>query len=173
MNNRELSRLAHSDDIVSKYFRGVFASDELMGQEWNLPCCFIANTDTRDQSGSHWTAFYLPVSGPLEYFCSYGLSPFAFITYLQQSGFSHITRNTDMLQSLDSVVCGQYCLYYLHQRCRGLTMDDALNAFGENRAKNDHWVNGWVERHYDIDLDVHNANFMHKQIARVMRATVH
>lgn len=171
MNNRQLSSLAHQDAILTRSFRGVFASDEVSQQlnRMKTPHCFIANTDPADQPGSHWIAFYCPVEGPLEYFCSYGLPPTTFFSQsLENSGYHFCTMNTQQMQSTGSSVCGQYCLYYLHQRCRGKDMTTCLFPFGEDTYQNDRWVNRWVEERFQIDLDVYDTEFLKKQISRAL-----
>lgn len=171
MNSRQLSYLAHQDPILSHSFRGVFAADEVSDQlsQEQTPHCFIANTDPSDQPGSHWTAFYCPVTGPLEYFCSYAVPPTTFFSLsLEQCDYNYCTINKDQLQSIWSSVCGQYCLYYLHQRCRGMNMTSCLQPFGEDMDRNDRWVNTWIEQRYEIDLNVYDTDFLKKQIARAL-----
>ena len=166
--------LTHRDPILSHYFRGVYASDKLSGlvedQQWpkKTPYCFIANTDALNQPGEHWVAFYCPIKGPMEYFCSYALPPVKFWSFLEHSEYQNYEMNSYPVQSPTSSVCDQYCLYYLHQRCRGLDMNTCLLPFGTNTDQNDRWVNRWIEQRYGIHLDVYDTYFLKKQISRAL-----
>lgn len=168
MNNRQLHLLAQQDPVLQRYFKGVFASDELVHFQCETPCCFIANVEPSQLPGSHWTAFYLPHNAPLEYFCSYGLPPTPFVSFLHGSGYECYTANVDRLQTLGSSVCGQYCLFYLHERSRGHSMSDILHVFDEDTLHNDSWVNDWVKTHFQVDLDVFDSDFLGKQISRAL-----
>ena len=42
-----------------KYFVGVFSSDNLPSDLFELPCCLIANLSKRNQKGSHFVAMYI------------------------------------------------------------------------------------------------------------------
>lgn len=37
-------------------------------------------------------------------------------------------------------VCGQYCIYFVMQRCRGVSMYDTLSVLSSNYAINDLYV---------------------------------
>ncbi len=168
MNNRQLSQLAYCDPLLAKEFQGVFAADELGVLHGMTSGCFIVNRDLKSQPGSHWNAFYLPSHGPVEYFCSYGLPPTPFQEFLENIPYKHYITSNVMLQSPISSVCGQYCLHFLHERVKGRSMDDILNAFTENNVYNDTLINNWIEEHFNVILPMYDEEFIHKQISRAL-----
>ncbi|GFU59977.1 uncharacterized protein F54H12.2 [Trichonephila clavipes] len=71
--NLLIHRILSRDRDASRYFIGVFPSDEIP-----LPkerATLVVNTDTRDQEGSHWLAMYIKDKNTLEFFDSYGFPP--------------------------------------------------------------------------------------------------
>ena len=56
-----------------------------------------------------------------------------------------VKYNKKTLQSLDSDVCGMYCLFFLYFRCRGLKMESILQKFSTNRVQNDRFVVDFVQ----------------------------
>ena len=52
--------------------------------------------------------------------------------------------NGVQLQSKESSVCGQFCLFYLYHRCRDMTMDIILKLFTRDRHTNDNIVENFA-----------------------------
>ena len=77
----------------------------------------VINTDPHDQPGAHWVCVYLN-SPVVEYFDSYGLPPMHrdIQDFIARHGKP--MHNPHVYQDLETDVCGQYCVYYLHQRHR-------------------------------------------------------
>jgi hypothetical protein len=63
-----------------------------------------------------------------------------------------LTYNEKRLQGFNSNVCGQYCTYYLSQRCRGMEMKSIVKPFTQNYAKNDQFVYCYVNRTFSYCL---------------------
>ena len=104
---------------------GVFARDELpdVSRE-SRPWCLILSTDPIDQPGSHWLALYAPINGLIELFDSFGFSP---STYnLDSLNPIHLSYT---FQSLNSSVCGQYCIVYLYLRSRHKSLTQIFYLF--------------------------------------------
>ncbi len=110
--------------IRNARFLGVFPRDQIPLQFEHYPCCFIANTDTSRKSGEHWNAFYLESPAHVEFFDSYGLPPSAYRYPLPCTSFNNMR-----LQGDTSNVCGQYCIQYLLQRTRGLSLHSFQRSF--------------------------------------------
>ena len=111
MNTYEIQKTVSRDKCLNKCFLGVFPSDKLP-TIYTKPACFIANTDPSNEPGQHWVAMFF--DRYVEYFDSYGLEPpEPFARYNPE------ILNTYCLQNIGSVVCGEYCIYYLHKRMRG------------------------------------------------------
>jgi len=127
-------------------FRGVYAADRLPPFGAGS---LVVNTDPHDKSGNHWIAIKVNrewFTGHLdvEYFDSYGLAPLPqFKEYLR--GYP-IQYNKEMLQDLDTNVCGQYCIYFLFYRSGGVSMHDIIRNLKRKGEKNDIIVKRFVDR---------------------------
>ena len=86
----------------------------------SFPVALIVNTDKRIDPRKHWVVFY--------------------VSSRTKGEFSTVTDNDKRLQGYDSSVCGQYCVYYLMQRCRGMEMKSVVEPFTQNYANNDQFV---------------------------------
>lgn len=117
---------------------GVFPSDHLP-MDVVKPAFIIANTDPSDEPGTHWVAFYMPKTGPVEYFDSFGMQPRN--KFFRKFINIHSKRsiwNKQRLQSDHTSVCGHYCCVYLHHRCSGRSMASFLKKFNAiNYKEND------------------------------------
>lgn len=106
-------------------FKGVFPASQLppvgdfTGANVDYPFCFVANTDTADKTGQHWVAFYFDKTGMARYFDSFGREP------CYRDWLNYLSGNSKLglwdycraeIQSLDSIACGEYCIYYLIKR---------------------------------------------------------
>ena len=83
---------------------------------------YVVNLDNDDQPGSHWVAIWIGCAGA-EYFDPIGLPPlFTDIEQFMDKASGQWTYNDAELQSVDSDVCGHYCLFYLFHRRRGMPL---------------------------------------------------
>lgn len=115
--------------------------------------CFIANTHTADKPGEHWVAYYYS-DNTLEFFDSYGNAPTALNMPYRTKFRKRLIWNTKPLQSWNSDVCGQYCVYYLFKRCRNIPMCSITLAFNPSNAQaNDYLVSDFVCRTFRFCLD--------------------
>ena len=122
LNGAEISCLASrmlADTGV--HWLGVFARDHLppLGRSQHRPFALVVNTDPADKPGAHWLAFFASAAAePLEMFDSYGLLPdMHSLGHLAPRIYSSFTS----YQSLDSSVCGHYCLFFLFIRAQCLS----------------------------------------------------
>ena len=99
---------------------GVYSANNLPTLPSQRPIGFIANTDPAYYPGRHWVAFFIDTNDTLECFDSYGKPPEILSAYFKplMLRFKNIVRNKKRVQSAETFVCGQYCLYYLMCRCR-------------------------------------------------------
>jgi len=153
MNTRQLDAILKTDKITRKQFRGVFPSDQLPVQIHEYPSAYVANVDPSNQPGSHWVAFYFTQDQHGEFWDSYGQHPkvynMLFVNFLERNSKQWI-MNQRTLQSLDSSVCGEYCIYYLIHRCRGFYMNVVVNHFTQSKRLNDAIVFEFVTLHYPM-----------------------
>ena len=133
MNTRQLQRVMESDPYGKRQFQGVFAADRIPTRIESYHSAFIANTDPASKPGAHWVAFYFPSDNRGEFFDSYGHPPAfyhrSFENVLKNNGRSW-TYNRECLQGMSSQVCGQYCLYYLLNRCRSVHIAKIFSRYG-------------------------------------------
>ena len=123
LNGAEISCLASrmlADTGV--HWLGVFARDQVppLGRSQHRPFALVVNTDPADKPGAHWLVFFVSASAaePLEMFDSYGLPPdMHSLGHLAPRIYSSFAS----YQSLDSSVCGHYCLFFFFNRAHGLS----------------------------------------------------
>ncbi|CAC5375842.1 unnamed protein product [Mytilus coruscus] len=72
-------RLPMSGEALEGILRGTSATvccaDDLPAYVSDRPKTYVVNTDNCNQEGTHWMAFYFPISGPPEFFYSPGGIP--------------------------------------------------------------------------------------------------
>ena len=117
--------------------------DELPPQVKVLECGII-NFNRSDEVGSHWVC-YVRNHGTRVYFDSFGqITPLEIQKYLKTSKeFEHkipvIQRNTDIVQSPNTHVCGHLCLVVLTALMREhLPYQQVLNSLNDGYTQ-DHW----------------------------------
>ena len=136
MNSTQLAIILKKDKYTRAVFQGVYPSDKLPTSVSSFPALFIANVDTSEKPGSHWVAFYFTKDCEGEFFDSYGLPPSnytgTFSSFLNDNskGWSF---NSVTLQSINSKVCGHYCLYYALFHCRNIDMSTIVHRFSKNK----------------------------------------
>lgn len=134
MNTTQLQCCIDCDSILRGHV-SVCAADHLPDTLKQFPCGFIVNTDIHSKAGTHWCAFYFDQKGNGEFFDSYGHQPDyynnIFPQFLKIHGVSHSNANRKRLQSGYSNACGLYCLFYLHQRFNGMSMNRIVHMFSD------------------------------------------
>ena len=153
MDTVQLTLILRKDKYTRGVFQGVYPSDKLPTSVSSYPALFIANVDTSDKPGSHWIAFYFTKDREGEYFDSYGLLPSSysrrFTNFLDNNSNSWIF-NTVILQSVNSKVCGHYCLYFALFRSRHVNMSTIVHRFSSNKNRNDFLVKRFIEKHFPL-----------------------
>ena len=105
--------------------------------------CGIVNFNKTGEKGSHWVAYYWKRGGQQQqqqqriYFDSFGqITPIEIQKYLKtreefQQNKSVIQRNTDIVQPINSSICGHLCLFVLKALSEGWSYQDILNTLRE------------------------------------------
>ena len=142
MNTLEIELVLKS---ISPLFIGVYARNRLSKRILKVPCMLVANTDADDREGQHWIATYIDEDRHGEYYDPYGLPPLhkAFVNFLDKQCTTW-TYNAVRVQHLNSLVCGQHCIYYLVQRCRGKSMKDITSMLRTDFYANTYFVDDFV-----------------------------
>lgn len=130
--NRELERTILNNEMLSKYYRGVYPSDCLPINIKLEPFTFIiVNTSGLNKDGKHWVCVFVNLDKSLTHFCSLGRLPKSTIlAYLEARGRYHVT--TRSYQSCTSRLCGLYCLFFAYLRCVGFSDIEIDNCFCKN-----------------------------------------
>ena len=135
LTNYKIWEYAHKLEIP--YFRIVAMLDNLPTKVNNSECG-IVNLNKTGERGSHWVAYWKKESTRI-YFDSYGqITPIEIQCYLKtkselNQGKSVILRNTDIVQPVNSSICGHLCLFTLKALGEGWTYQEVLNTLREKR----------------------------------------
>lgn len=145
----QLQHIVDCDVRTQRQFLGVFSADML---PIRMPSRTLAivNCCDRDKPGMHWLAMYNDENGRLEVFDSFGQSPYLYNLQEKLPRASVLTYNTKQIQSLNSDVCGQYCLYYCYFKARGFDISDIIGIFSNDYYNNDAYVYDTVLKLYNI-----------------------
>ena len=155
MDTIQLTLILRKDKYTRGVFHGVYPSDKLPTTVSSFPSLFIANVDTSDKPGSHWVVFYFTKDREEEFFDSYGLSPSHYtglFTRFLNDNSKEWTFNSVTLQSIESKVCGHYCLYFALFRSRQVSMSTIVHRFSSNKSRNDFLVKRFIEKGFPFSL---------------------
>ena len=166
MNTAQLWKCVKQNELLQRYCTGIYASNTVPRTFSMIPLCYIMNTDPITRSGMHWVAVYISSYDEYEFFDSYGRSLSTIAPHLCKQS-SKWLENTIPIQGPLSTTCGQYCLYYLSERCTGRKMSDIINDFSctQDRIENDELINEYINTMYNTELDVYDEKFIVMQIA--------
>ena len=167
MNNLQIENMVKSHPC-GRNFHGVYAADTLPDTPQRGKS-YIVNCDESHKSGSHWVAFYKPPNNTYpDYFDSFGFPPLNeyFYTFLKDYRFFYYNNVT--LQATSSNICGEYCIFYVIQRMRGLSTLDIISVFDANNAHfNDNFIKKYIDNTFDVDTKLHNNHYVENQIAKL------
>jgi hypothetical protein len=145
MEGRHITRIMAADRTTRTVFQGLGASDFLPSRI-RYPSAHIFNTDKQSGPGIHWVSVYFDKDGNAEFFDSFGLDPgvYGFSGFLRRHSRS-FSYNHIQLQSLHSITCGYFCIFFLFHRCRGIPMSTIVSWFDPIcKNWNDHAVSEFV-----------------------------
>jgi len=121
---------------------GVYARDKLPRYVNQRPAALIVNIDRQDQPGEHWVTIYFNTNGTVDYFDSFGLPPLHvdFYRFMERNAGQEMRYSPITLQHIIASTCGLYCVFYVQDRCSGMTHCDVVNKFSLNTRYNDRQV---------------------------------
>ena len=124
-------------------FRGVFMRDTLPRVAHSKECG-IVNFNTSVESGSHWVCYFKEGMNRRIYFDSFGQTTLIEVQkYLKtkneyEAEKAVIQRNTDIVQRVNTHVCGHLCLFVLTSLMREhLTFQEVLNRLNDGYTQDD------------------------------------
>lgn len=153
MNGSQIKRILYTDAATKQCFIGVFPSDRIPHYNNTYPAACVINTDSDGGPGEHWIALYITSPEEVEFFDSFGRSPYEapfspnISNYIRQ--FKSVVRNYAQIQSSYSFVCGWYCVYFLLKRCRQLRFYSILSPFAKCFQQNDPLVKQFVDQYFN------------------------
>jgi hypothetical protein len=147
MEGSQLRQIIQGDHITNHKFVNVFAANELP----NLPSQSLAivNCCNKNLTGLHWLALYKE-GDVLEFFDTYGLHPNMYNLMGKLPQYNYLIYNHKRVQSLNSNVCGQYCLFFCYYKSRGFLTDDIMDRFGNDFVSNDNFVRDNISQIYEM-----------------------
>ena len=120
MDTRQITQVLSTNNITKNAYIGTFPCVKLPIKIDQIPLAILVNTDVHTKPGTHWFAIYLPsVKEPIEYFDSYGgeSTNKYIVKFLEM--VDQYSYNSRRVQHLFSTKCGQHCIYFLSNRCKG------------------------------------------------------
>ena len=124
-------------------FRGVYMRDTIPHTPHQRECG-IVNLNTTHESGSHWVCYFKNYKKVRIYFDSFGqVTPIETQKYLKTKEEYEmkkpvIQRNTDIVQHVNTHVCGHLCLFVLRSLTREhRSFQDVLNELNDGYTQSD------------------------------------
>ena len=130
LSNFDLLRYVQQTNLP--HFRGVFMRDTLPKSEPSKKECGIVNLNTSEEKGSHWVCYYKDNSTRI-YFDSFGqITPIEIQKYLKskyefENDIPTIARNRDIVQSVNTDICGTLCLFVLESLSQETSFQEVIN----------------------------------------------
>ena len=142
MNEKQISTALSSDPLVK--FGGVFSSNEVP-HYFHHNTFYVYNTAPSQHPGKHWIVIYCGETTE----CFDSLAEEKTSIYFKTFLYDNINFSTLPVQTLDSISCGHYCLFYIFMRCRGFPMQDIVI-----------FLSGWNNEEFIINFieDVYGYN---------------
>ena len=132
MNSLVLHEACTNDDFICKYYKGIFARNELCFIEFEKPALYIVNTAHSFQSYGHWIVIFISDNDQVEIFDSFAKKisdrHANILNFVMRLNKSYVYSNK-RIQSTISTKCGWFCLYFAYFRCRNISFSSILNQF--------------------------------------------
>ena len=139
LTNFDILRVVEQSNLSD--FRGVFMRDTLPKKPKRKECG-IVNLNTFKQPGSHWVCYYKDGTDRI-YFDSFGqITPIEIQTYLKtkeelDNDLAVIQRNTDIVQHINTEICGQLCLFVLDSLSQKFSFQEVIDKLRDGNTQGD------------------------------------
>ena len=166
MNSLMIHNICVDDENISRYYKGIYARNELCFIELEQPALYIVNTAHAFESYGHWIVIFVTDDGVIEYFDSLGKR-----LYSRHKNFKNfiLSKNKTYresmvrIQSQTSSTCGLFCLYYCYFRVRKFSLSYILNHFSKScYCKNENHVRIFCTYVMNVVIDK-SVSFDYKQ----------
>lgn len=133
MKGSEIWCAVQCDPTLRRHVMGVYARNNLPSTiPWHLRTqglAFIVNTEPSNKQGRHWIVIVME-GNKAEVFDSLAEPLNENFSHYVKSNVTSYIHNGQRLQSVDSEICGLYCLYYLLYKFKeGLSMNQIVHHF--------------------------------------------
>ena len=163
MNSRQLRWILSNDKVTSRTFRDVFALDEIVHiKQKSFPLhTFLIWIRVTSLVVTGLQSTLIGKRRP-EYFDSFGRPPTREIKDFLYTCAESWKYNHVPVQEFYSTTCGQFVVFYIYQRCSGLTLEAIIRKYFNPHAKlrNDVLVRDFVKMHYQLSAKVMDPNFI-------------
>ena len=146
MNTLQIDKILSGNPITREAYIGCFAGDQIfMNKIFTFPCCLVVNIDPSTSKGSHWVGIFCISPKQLEYYDSLGIwSPVSpYITRFLRN-FSKIRYTKIGLQSVSSNACGLHVIFFLYNRCMGVSFERIVRFLHFSKQSPDDFVKTFV-----------------------------
>jgi hypothetical protein len=155
MDTAQLEWLLYRHPSTRNNFGGVLSIDQLPLRPKHK--AYIVNLDASSEPGSHWVAIFFDPQGRAEYFDSFSLPPPPVIEHFIVTNSYSYSCNGQQLQHVRTAVCGQYCTYFVIERCSGKSMKRLLRPFSSVKLMyNDRLVFRCINKLIRVYLPLYN-----------------
>lgn len=157
MNTLQLQDWLQREIVPRRVHGRVCALNQLPHRIHHRPAVYIVNSQPSSKPGRHWFVLYFPRVGPAEFFDSLGRKPgyysWRLERYLNNHGGCYIF-NTRRVQQVGTTTCGQYCMYYIYQRCQGRCLSDIIHDFHVKDLNHNEDVVKSLIMHHRLETDM-------------------
>ena len=150
MNSVDITNILRDNIVTKKCFYGVCASDQMIKTR-KRPYCFIANTDPAGENGEHCTCWFITKKNVVYFLASFGRSPYSTLFPVSFREFINKRRfkyNPRVLQPLNGVTCGQYCIFAIFYLCLNVDLKSIYDYFTDDLHYNDDIVLQFINQIY-------------------------
>lgn len=141
MNTEQIDCTLRSDPLTRRTYLGCFPINCIPDVSSKNAAAFVLNSDPSDMPGEHWVCINICDSMAV-FFDSFALPPSIYSDTLHELVYDkpNVWVNQTRLQSGESNLCGQYCIYALRALAEGLSPNRLLHPFSDNLTQNDRWI---------------------------------
>ena len=122
---------------LTEYFKGVFSSDTIPYFNNSEKFSLIVNLSKHNEIGTHFIGIFYDKKY-IYYFDSYGLPCLIpQIKVFLNSFQCEVYYNKRSIQSIESSLCGIFCLNFIYLLEKGMSFEEYIHLFTENTKHND------------------------------------
>ena len=132
MESLVLHEACMNDEFICKYYKGIYARNELCFIQVEKPALYIVNTAHAFEAYGHWIVLFISDDYQVEIFDSFAkklsdrhVNILNFVLSLNET----FVLSNKRIQSKMSMKCGWFCLYYAYFRCRNISFNEILKHF--------------------------------------------